>query len=75
MASERVALIGDASFVVRPHTGMGIAKAAGDVMSLREKLFSMPLSEALAAYQMERAPIGAAIAANGRKLGESLSQT
>jgi 2-polyprenyl-6-methoxyphenol hydroxylase-like FAD-dependent oxidoreductase len=26
----RLALLGDAAFVVRPHTAMGVAKAAGD---------------------------------------------
>lgn len=73
MVSGRIALAGDAAFVVRPHTGMGIAKAAGDAMSLAKHLTSRSVVEALHAYREERAPLGAAIAASGRQLGAQLS--
>jgi 2-polyprenyl-6-methoxyphenol hydroxylase-like FAD-dependent oxidoreductase len=73
MVSGRIALAGDAAFVVRPHTGMGIAKAAGDAMSLAKHLKSRHVIEALHAYREERAPLGAAIAASGRQLGAELS--
>ncbi|SHN77820.1 FAD-dependent monooxygenase [Bradyrhizobium erythrophlei] len=73
MVSGRIALAGDAAFVVRPHAGMGIAKAAGDAMSLRKHLLSKPAVEALQSYRNERAPLGAAIAASGRELGAQLS--
>jgi 2-polyprenyl-6-methoxyphenol hydroxylase-like FAD-dependent oxidoreductase len=34
MISRSAVLIGDAAFVARPHTAMGVSKAAGDVMAL-----------------------------------------
>lgn len=72
MANGRLALLGDAAFVVRPHTAMGVAKAAGDAMALRSCLARLPCADALQAYQRERLPIGAEIAAYGRRLGTSL---
>lgn len=74
MVRGRIALLGDAGFVVRPHTAMGVAKAAGDAITLRDALLAAPdLSSALALYDAERRPVGAAIAAYGRRLGASLS--
>ena len=70
MVSAHVALIGDAAFVVRPHTAMGVSKAAGDVMALREALRgSDDLPAALKRYEQERRPVGEDIAAYGRRLG------
>ncbi|WP_426409996.1 FAD-dependent monooxygenase [Bradyrhizobium ganzhouense] len=72
MAGQSTALIGDAAFVVRPHTAMGVSKAAGDVMALRRHLSAEEnLPRALLAYEQERRPVGAAIAAYGRRLGET----
>ena len=70
MANGPLALLGDAAFVVRPHTAMGVAKAAGDAMALRSALSKAPLKEALEAYERERLPLGAEIAAYGRRLAE-----
>lgn len=70
--SGRLALLGDAAFVVRPHTAMGVAKAAGDAMALRGQLGRLPLDSALPAYERERRPVGTAIAAYGRRLGAGL---
>jgi len=72
MINGRLALLGDAAFVVRPHTAMGVAKAAGDAMAFRSYLARLPYADALPAYQRERLPIGAEIAAYGRRLGASL---
>jgi 2-polyprenyl-6-methoxyphenol hydroxylase-like FAD-dependent oxidoreductase len=72
MMRGRLALLGDAAFVVRPHTAMGVAKAAGDAMALRSCLGRAPYADALQDYQGERLPIGAEIAAYGRKLGANL---
>lgn len=72
MVAGRLALLGDAAFVVRPHTAMGVAKAAGDAMALRRQLARLPPEEALQAYARERMPVGAAIAAHGRRLGADL---
>ncbi|TDT88440.1 2-polyprenyl-6-methoxyphenol hydroxylase-like FAD-dependent oxidoreductase [Azorhizobium sp. AG788] len=73
MVRGRVALMGDAAFVARPHTAMGVAKAAGDAFALREALLRHPdLDRALAAYQAERVPVGQAIVAYGQRLGRGL---
>ncbi|WP_312941847.1 FAD binding domain-containing protein [Agrobacterium pusense] len=72
MVSQRIALVGDAAFVVRPHTAMGVSKAAGDAMALRDALRQTDdLLAALARYQNTRLPVGKAIAAYGRRLGET----
>jgi 2-polyprenyl-6-methoxyphenol hydroxylase-like FAD-dependent oxidoreductase len=72
MASGRIALLGDAAFVVRPHTAMGAAKAAGDAMTLVAALRRLPVREAFVAYEAERLPVGRRIAAYGRQLGAAL---
>lgn len=73
MTSHRIALVGDAAFVVRPHTGMGIAKAAADALALRRQLASTTLDDALRRYGHERVKEGAAIAASGRELAAHLA--
>ena len=42
MAFERVALVGDAAFVARPHVGAGVAKAAQDALALVRALDEEP---------------------------------
>lgn len=72
MAAGHIALIGDAAFVVRPHTAMGVSKAAGDVLALREALQdASDLPNALLRYEQQRLPVGRDIAAYGRRLGAS----
>jgi 2-polyprenyl-6-methoxyphenol hydroxylase-like FAD-dependent oxidoreductase len=73
MANGRMVLIGDAAFVARPHTAMGVAKAAGDAMALVAHLSRKPIVEALRAFHEERLPVGASIVAYGRRLGEMLT--
>ncbi len=73
MANGRLVLIGDAAFVARPHTAMGVAKAAGDAMALVAHLSRKPIVEALRAFHEERLPVGASIVAYGRRLGEMLT--
>ncbi|MEZ2410632.1 FAD-dependent monooxygenase [Bosea sp. RCC_152_1] len=72
MVGGSIALIGDAAFVVRPHTAMGVSKAAGDVLALQRHIAAgSELRPALAHYESERRPIGEEIAAYGRRLGAS----
>ncbi|MBV8577573.1 MAG: FAD-dependent monooxygenase [Acetobacteraceae bacterium] len=73
IAFGRVALLGDAAFVARPHVGMGAIKAAEDAMILADMLAVAPVKEALAAYNARRCPAGAAIVAESRRLGAYLS--
>lgn len=73
MVKGRVALMGDAAFIARPHTAMGVAKAAGDAFALRDALLHhRDLDAALAAYEAERVPVGQAIVAYGQRLGQGL---
>ncbi len=73
MAAPSVAIVGDAAVVVRPHTAMGAAKAAGDAMALVDLLGTeLSLADALATYDRDRLPVGRAIARYGQELGDSL---
>ncbi|MFM0026906.1 FAD binding domain-containing protein [Paraburkholderia madseniana] len=70
MAFGRVALLGDAAFVARPHCGMGVTKAASDAMALVSALKSYAdVQEALAEYSRVRTQVGAAIVQHARHLG------
>ena len=74
MATNRIALVGDAAFVVRPHTAMGVDKAAGDALGLAEALtvHGIDVPAALAAWEPARLAHGRAVAAHGRRLGAPL---
>ncbi|MDN3274333.1 FAD-dependent monooxygenase [Frankia sp. RB7] len=66
----RIALIGDAAFVARPHVGIGVLKAALDAMSLTQCLDrNASISDALACYQSERLRPGLDAVQFGRYLG------
>lgn len=74
IAFGRVALLGDAAFVARPHVGMGVTKAAGDAMVLADLLreSNNDVPAALARYRSLRLPFGAAVVDHGRELGSYL---
>lgn len=70
MAFGRIALLGDAAFVARPHCGMGVTKAASDALALVKALQARTdVREALADYSRERTQVGAAIVQHARHLG------
>ena len=70
MALGRVALVGDAAFVARPHVGVGVTKAALDAEALaRELEASADVEVALDAYDRSRRPFGERLVARGRRLG------
>jgi 2-polyprenyl-6-methoxyphenol hydroxylase-like FAD-dependent oxidoreductase len=69
MAQGRVALVGDAACVARPHVGMGVTKAAQDAQSLARHLDGTPVPEALAAYSAERQPLVRIAFETARRLG------
>ncbi|MDR3485669.1 MAG: 2-polyprenyl-6-methoxyphenol hydroxylase [Bradyrhizobium sp.] len=72
MVGQSVALLGDAAFVVRPHTAMGVSKAASDAMTLRDSLAIAPtLAAALRQFEAQRLPAGREIARYGQRLGEA----
>ncbi len=69
----RVALIGDAAFVARPHVASGVMKAAIDAESLADALAtSGDIGEGLRCYNDLRQPYGAALVARGRHIGATL---
>lgn len=61
MGRGRVAIIGDAAFVARPHCGAGVSKAAEDAASLATALnTNHSIEDAIAAFSAERTTAGAA---------------
>ena len=70
LAFGRVALAGDAAFVVRPHVGAGVVKAADDAAALAECLDAeSTVHAALRAYDARRVPVGRQFVARARRLG------
>lgn len=71
MVVGRVALLGDAAYVARPHVGMGVTKAALDAVCLRNSLTLNPhnLDAALARYARLRGEFGRRCVARARYLG------
>ena len=70
MAFGRVAVVGDAAFVARPHIGAGVAKAADDAFALAEALAANDDAEAaLRAFETPRLDAGRRILARTRHLG------
>ena len=70
IAFGRVALVGDAAFVARPHVATGVMKAAVDADCLAAALANgRDVETALGRYNDERQPYGAALVARGRHIG------
>lgn len=70
IVNGRVALLGDAAFVARPHVGAGVLKAACDAISLTDALAeSGSIEAALQRYQAERIPDGHHLVDKARHLG------
>lgn len=70
MAFGRVALMGDAAFVARPHVGMGVTKAAEDAMALTGCLAAHGANPAgLKAFEHVRLAPCAAVVRRARVLG------
>ncbi len=72
MAFGRCCILGDAAFVVRPHPGMGVTKAAEDAVALVRALAAARPSDvpgALLSFEAERLPVGHALVEHARRLG------
>jgi 2-polyprenyl-6-methoxyphenol hydroxylase-like FAD-dependent oxidoreductase len=70
IAFDRVALMGDASFVARPHVGMGVTKAAEDAMALADGMsLHGATPQALLAYEQARLRPCQAVVNRARRLG------
>jgi len=73
MALGRVALLGDAAFVARPHVGAGVTKAFEDGLALAQALAAAPdISAGLQAFERRRLPAGERIIERARRLGAYL---
>lgn len=75
MVDGRVALIGDAAFVARPHVGGGVTKAVLDAVALADAIAAEgDPDRALAKFEAARLVAGQAIIARTRWLGSILQR-
>ena len=75
IAFGRVALLGDAAFVARPHVASGVMKAAVDAETLANMLAAgADVASALERYDAERQRYGAWLVARGRHIGRLVAQ-
>jgi len=76
MAFGRVAIIGDAAFVARPHVAAGVSKAADDAAALVEALTAeRDVVQALRRFEAARLPENSRIIERARHLGAYLQAT
>ncbi len=76
LAFGRVAIVGDAAFVARPHVAAGVSKAADDAAALAQALATEEeVAAALRRFEAERLPIGYKIIDRARHLGAYLQAT
>ncbi len=76
MAFGRVAILGDAAFVARPHVAAGVSKAADDASALVGALQAEPdVANALKRYEAARLPENYRIIERARHLGAYLQAT
>jgi 2-polyprenyl-6-methoxyphenol hydroxylase-like FAD-dependent oxidoreductase len=75
MAFGRVAIIGDAAFVARPHVAAGVAKAADDAAALAAALDGSEVEPALRRFEAARLMVGQRIIERARHLGAYLQAT
>ncbi len=74
LAFGRVALLGDAAFVARPHVASGVMKAALDAESLADALGAGGgVEAALLRYDTDRQPYGAWLVERGRHIGATIA--
>jgi 2-polyprenyl-6-methoxyphenol hydroxylase-like FAD-dependent oxidoreductase len=75
LAFGRVAIIGDAAFVARPHVAAGVSKAADDAAALAAALDGEDVAAALRRFEAQRLPEGRKIIERARHLGAYLQAT
>jgi 2-polyprenyl-6-methoxyphenol hydroxylase-like FAD-dependent oxidoreductase len=75
LAFGRVAIIGDAAFVARPHVAAGVSKAADDAAALAAALDAGEVEAALRRFETERLPENKKIIERARHLGAYLQAT
>jgi 2-polyprenyl-6-methoxyphenol hydroxylase-like FAD-dependent oxidoreductase len=76
LAFGRVAIVGDAAFVARPHVGAGVSKASDDAATLAEALDADDnIENALRSFEAARLPDNRRIIERARHLGAYLQAT
>jgi 2-polyprenyl-6-methoxyphenol hydroxylase-like FAD-dependent oxidoreductase len=75
LAFGRVAVVGDAAFVARPHVGAGVSKAADDAAALAAALDGDDIESALRSFEAARLPDNRKIIERARHLGAYLQAT
>ena len=75
LAFGRVAIIGDAAFVARPHVAAGVSKAADDAAALAAAIDGDDIEAGLRRFEAERLPQGNRIIERARHLGAYLQAT
>ncbi len=75
LAFGRIAIIGDAAFVARPHVAAGVSKAADDAAALAQALDAEDVVAALRRFETERLPDNKKIIERARHLGAFLQAT
>jgi len=75
LAFGRVAMIGDAAYVARPHVAAGVSKAADDAASLATALDGQDIEAGLRRFEMARLPENKKIIERARHLGAYLQAT
>ena len=76
MVVGRVALAGDAAFVIRPHVGGGVVKAAEDAAALSAAVAEHgTVEDGLRAYETRRSAIGRRYVDQARRLGSYIRRS
>jgi len=75
LAFGRVAIVGDAAFVARPHVAAGVSKAADDAAALAAALDGDDVAAGLRRFEAARLPEGNKIIERARHLGAYLQAT
>jgi 2-polyprenyl-6-methoxyphenol hydroxylase-like FAD-dependent oxidoreductase len=69
----RVALLGDAAFLVRPHPGAGTTKCAMDAECLADAIAALGIDAGLAHYQRQQGAFGSRLVKQGQQDGSYIS--
>ena len=72
MAFDRIALVGDAAFIPRPHTAASVSKAAANAIALADALLAHNhnVPKALNAWETNQLRLGMHLWKVGKDLGE-----
>jgi 2-polyprenyl-6-methoxyphenol hydroxylase-like FAD-dependent oxidoreductase len=74
IAYQRVALMGDAGFVARPHVGMGVSKAAEDALAIVDSIAEFGANpEALKSYEDKRLVLSQRVIQRAQYLGQYMT--